>query len=197
MATTTKARVQLLDLGDITVDMEIQPRANGLNAELVNEYAEAIQAGAEFPPGRAFRNEADEVFLSRGFHRYFAHQKAQRDGMRCEVIKGSRDDAIIDACGANAEHGSRRTNDDKRKAVATLNAMFPKKSTRAIAEMAKVAHITVERYRAELAQSANSRQGGGTLSAALDAEAATLVTFDPRLRDAAASQGLFVAAPSA
>lgn len=35
------------------------------------------------------------------------------------------------------------------------------------------------------------------LATALDAEAATLVTFDPRLRDAAASQGLFVAAPSA
>ena len=35
------------------------------------------------------------------------------------------------------------------------------------------------------------------LATALDAEAATVVTFDPRLRDAAKSQGLFVAAPSA
>ena len=35
------------------------------------------------------------------------------------------------------------------------------------------------------------------LATALDAEAATVVTFDPRLRDAAMSQGLFVAAPSA
>jgi len=31
------------------------------------------------------------------------------------------------------------------------------------------------------------------LATALDAEAATIVTFDPRLREAAASQGLFVA----
>ena len=31
------------------------------------------------------------------------------------------------------------------------------------------------------------------LATALDAEAATVVTFDPRLRDAATSQGLFVA----
>lgn len=31
------------------------------------------------------------------------------------------------------------------------------------------------------------------LATALDAEAATVVTFDPRLRDAASSQGLFVA----
>ena len=30
---------------------------------------------------------------------------------------------------------------------------------------------------------------------ALEAGAATLVTYDPRLRDAASSQGLFVAAP--
>ena len=35
------------------------------------------------------------------------------------------------------------------------------------------------------------------LATALDAAAATVVTFDPRLRDAAASQGLFVAAPGA
>jgi predicted nucleic acid-binding protein len=33
------------------------------------------------------------------------------------------------------------------------------------------------------------------LATALDAEAATIVTFDPRLRDAAISQGLFVAPP--
>jgi predicted nucleic acid-binding protein len=35
------------------------------------------------------------------------------------------------------------------------------------------------------------------LATALDAEAATVITFDPRLRDAATSQGLFVAGPSA
>jgi len=35
------------------------------------------------------------------------------------------------------------------------------------------------------------------LATALDAEAATVVTFDPRLRDAAISQGLFVAGPRA
>ena len=35
------------------------------------------------------------------------------------------------------------------------------------------------------------------LATALDAEVATVVTFDPRLRDAARSQGLFVAPPDA
>jgi hypothetical protein len=34
------------------------------------------------------------------------------------------------------------------------------------------------------------------LATALDSEAATVVTFDPRLRDAASSQGLFVAPPN-
>ncbi|MEO7891411.1 MAG: type II toxin-antitoxin system VapC family toxin [Vicinamibacterales bacterium] len=34
------------------------------------------------------------------------------------------------------------------------------------------------------------------LATALDAQAATVVTFDPRLRDAASSQGLFVAPPT-
>ena len=164
MATTAKSRIQLLELCDITVDMEIQQRVSGLDGALVNEYAEAIQRGAEFPPGRVFhvewRTGAQDYFLSRGFHRFFAHQKAGREGIRVEVIKGSRNDAVVDACGANAEHGARRTNEDKRKAVATLHSMFPKKSTRAIAEMAKVSHEMVAEYRKQLSDSDNSRQRG-------------------------------------
>ena len=164
MATTAKSRIQLLELCDITVDMEIQQRVSGLDGALVNEYAEAIQRGAEFPPGRVFhvewRTGAQDYFLSRGFHRFFAHQKAGREGIRVEVIKGSRNDAVVDACGANAEHGARRTNEDKRKAVATLHSMFPKKSTRVIAEMAKVDHQTVVNYRSELAKIATSKRGG-------------------------------------
>ena len=175
MAGTTKAQVQLLDLDDITVDMEIQPRADGLNAALVNEYAEAIQGGAEFPPGRVFHTEwptgDQDYFLSRGFHRYFAHQKAGREGIRVEVIKGSRNDAVVDACGANAEHGARRTNADKLKAVMTLDALFPKKSTRAIADMAKVDQATVVRYRGAVMQSITTKRGGKSAQPDVDDEA--------------------------
>jgi hypothetical protein len=38
----------------------------------------------------------------------------------CEIRQGSLRDAILFACGANAVHGLRRTNKDKRRAVRTL-----------------------------------------------------------------------------
>ena len=43
-----------------------------------------------------------------------------RDKMPCEVRNGTQRDAVLYSVGANATHGKRRTNADKRKAVETL-----------------------------------------------------------------------------
>ena len=53
---------------------------------------------------------------------------------------GTRRDALFDAIGANASHGYRRTNADKRQAVLTLlnDAEWSKKSDR---ELARIAHV--------------------------------------------------------
>lgn len=148
-----------LSLDEITIDLEVQQRANGVDQALIEEYAERITEGDEFPPVRVF-DCRDGFLLSRGFHRYFAHKRTGVDKIKAEVIKGTRRDAIVDACGANAEHGARRTNADKRKAVATLNDLYPKRSPNWIAERAKVSRQTVANYRDEVAKFATCQSGG-------------------------------------
>jgi hypothetical protein len=79
--------------------------------------------------------------------------------VECEVIDGTLRDAILYSCGANAEHGIQRTDDDKEAAITTmlldprvfLNDDGVPWSDRAIARICKVSHHTVARIRAEIA----------------------------------------------
>jgi hypothetical protein len=88
----------------------------------IAEYAEAIADGIDFPPLTVFF-DGEDYWLADGFHRLAAH-KAVGDAIGathlhvlCEVVEGSQAAAILCACGANAEHGIQRTDDDKRAAV--------------------------------------------------------------------------------
>jgi hypothetical protein len=58
--------------------------------------------------------------LADGFHRFHACAKIGREHIEADVRQGTRRDAILHSVGANEEHGLRRTNDDKRRAVLTL-----------------------------------------------------------------------------
>jgi hypothetical protein len=61
----------------------------------------------------------------------------------CEVREGSKEDAQRHAVGANADHGARRTNEDKRRAVLLAFDLWPDASDRQIAEYARVSAPTV------------------------------------------------------
>ena len=52
-------------------------------------------------------------------HRYWAAYEAKVE-LEISVINGTQRDAILHSVGANANHGLRRSNQDKRKAVTTL-----------------------------------------------------------------------------
>lgn len=52
--------------------------------------------------------------------RISAARKAGLDSINAEVHQGTRRDAILYSVGANADHGLRRTNADKRRAVMAL-----------------------------------------------------------------------------
>jgi len=65
-----------------------------------------------------------------------------------------------------------------------------------LAELTPPIHRRAERLMLSLSIPVRTREALH-LATALDAGAATVVSFDPRLREAATSQGLFVAAPSA
>ena len=95
-----------------------QPRA-GIYTDTVEEYAEALDSGASFPPVVVFYDGSD-YWLADGFHRTMAHEKAGRTEIEVEVCQGTRRDAVLHSTGANATHGLPRTREDKRRAVETL-----------------------------------------------------------------------------
>lgn len=134
----------------VRIDGGTQSRAE-LNETVVADYAEAIQAGASFPPVTVFHDGAD-YWLADGFHRYFAAKKAGLAEIDAELVKGSKRDAVLHSLGANTAHGLRRSNADKRKAVETLlaDAEWALMSDREAARTCGVTHPFVASVRSSL-----------------------------------------------
>lgn len=110
-----------------------------ISMDVAKDYAEAMGRGDRFPPVRA-RYDGTHYWLCDGFHRVMAADLLQQVEIDVEVTPGTRRDALLDAIGANASHGYRRTNADKRQAVLTLvnDDEWSKKSDR---ELARIAHV--------------------------------------------------------
>ena len=107
-----------LELKQLRIDGGTQPRV-AIDEETVAEYAEVLREGATFPPVVAFHDDS-VYWLADGFHRYHAHRHAGLEKIEVDVREGTLRDAILCSVGANTEHGLRRTNEDKRKAVMTM-----------------------------------------------------------------------------
>src|ERR687889_246436 len=78
--------------------------------------------GAAFPPVVVFGEAAGDYWLADGYHRWHAAGIAGLQTIAADVRAGGRREAILHSVGANAEHGWRRSNEDKRRAVLTLLA---------------------------------------------------------------------------
>ena len=104
-----------VNIESIRIDGGTQPRVE-IDYELVHEYSENIE---QLPPVVLFFDGADH-WLADGFHRYHSHKKLNLLEIEAEVKQGSKRDAVLYSVGANAQHGKRRTNADKRKAVLAL-----------------------------------------------------------------------------
>jgi hypothetical protein len=111
-------RVQEIELGQIKRDFALQPRAK-LRRDWIKEYARDMAEGAEFQPIVVFFDD-ETYWLADGFHRVFAAEKAGLTVIQADVRAGGRRDALLFSVGANAAHGRRRTNEDKRRAVDVL-----------------------------------------------------------------------------
>lgn len=112
-----------------------------INESTVSEYAEAIQNGAQFPPVTVFFDGTD-FWLADGFHRLLAHKRAGKPEILETREVGGLRDAILYSVSANANHGLRRTNADKRKAVEMLlnDAEWSQWSDREIAKQCAVSN---------------------------------------------------------
>lgn len=104
-----------LQINRIRVDGGTQARVQ-LDWIAIDDYANAMQEGAAFPPVVVFY-DGDQYWLADGFHRLKAAEKAGSDELSVDVRPGTRHDAMWHAAGANSVHGVRRSNADKRNSV--------------------------------------------------------------------------------
>ena len=134
-----------LKLTEIVTDAGTQVRA-GLNEATVSDYAEALADGAKFPPVVVF-HDGNRYIAADGFHRVHAALRNRAREIECDVRKGSKADALKFALGCNAHHGLRRTNADKRHAIAMALKEFPKLSDVAISDLCLVGRELVAEIR--------------------------------------------------
>lgn len=139
-----------VSLSAIRVDGGTQTRAQ-IDEATVNDYAESMQAGTVFPAVVVFYDGAT-YWLADGFHRVAAATQAGLTEISAEVRQGTQRDAILHSVGANAAHGLRRTNADKRRAVERLlrDEEWGRWSDREIARRCAVSNRFVSNMRQQL-----------------------------------------------
>ena len=115
-----KTDLEMISVASIRTDGGTQSRSQ-INDDVVSEYAEAIGGGDKFPPVTVFFDGA-YYWLGDGFHRVAAHKAAGAKQIAADIQQGDKRAAILHSVGANANHGLRRTNADKRRAVSVLLA---------------------------------------------------------------------------
>lgn len=147
---SSESSIQSVDIAKIRMDGGTQPRAK-LFEEVVADYAEDMKQGAEFPPVVIYY-DGEEYWLADGFHRVRAKEAIGAKEVTAEVHLGTQRDAVLHSVGANAAHGLRRTNADKRRAVNRLvrDREWRKWSDREIARRCGVSNSFVGDVRREL-----------------------------------------------
>jgi hypothetical protein len=140
-----------IHLNVLRLDGDTQPRVKGIDQAVVDEYADAIDAGAFFPPLKAV-HDGKTYWLYSGFHRHAAYRKAGVTDVEVEVVDGTQKDAQWLSLAENQSHGLRRTNADKKRAVTAALKSRPKAPDREIAEHVGVDNKTVAKVRHELSE---------------------------------------------
>ena len=92
------------------LDLSLQTRA-GTDAETIDNYAEAMADGAQFPEVTVF-TDGTHYWLADGFHRVMAAKQNGRTAIAADVRKGTEDDAVVFGGTANNKQGRRPTRAD-------------------------------------------------------------------------------------
>ena len=131
-----------------------------LSADTVEDYADAMRGKAKFPPVTVFADaDSDTLWLADGFHRVEAMLRRGDKRVKADVRAGTYADALKFALGANANHGLRRTNADKRHAVEMAwthrRELWPRAdnadpSAAVLADACGISLATVNRFLAEV-----------------------------------------------
>jgi hypothetical protein len=169
---------QSLNLDQIRIDGGTQPRV-AIDEDVVAEYAEKYTEGNDLKPVIVFFDGAT-YWLADGFHRYWANKKINSDHIFADIHQGTQRDAILYSVGANATHGLRRTNADKRKAVLTLleDKEWREWSDSDIARQCNVTQPTVTRHRSSLQNCISERKTSETNKRTYKTKHGTIATMN-------------------
>ena len=152
----------MIAVDQVRTDGDTQPRVS-MDPETVEEYVARMRQdeatgrvldleGQPFPPLVVYRDADERLWLADGFHRLEAARRLGISRIQAELRAGSLQEALVHSLGANARHGKRRTNADKRRAVARALAHdeIGARSDARVAAVCKVSDRFVSGLRQEL-----------------------------------------------
>lgn len=149
---TLEQKAELVDMDDI--DIKASPQIRVCDSEsTIKDYWDAIVDGDKFPPIDLFWIEEKTVFIvADGHQRYWAHDRNNEKQIVAYVHEGGEREALLFALGANKQHGLRRTDADKRRAVEIVlkDVEWMAWTDRRIAEKLSVSNHFVAKVRKEL-----------------------------------------------
>jgi hypothetical protein len=106
--------LRTLPIDDVVEDYRLYPRSE-VDGATVEQFREALRAGAKFPPIRVC---SKTLRLIDGFHRKTAYRREQATHVLCSLEEVADDvDLFRRAAAANASHGRRYSVDDYATAV--------------------------------------------------------------------------------
>lgn len=129
-------------------DRDLQARET-TDSDTVDTYVELLERGVKLPPPAVYR-DGDLLLLADGHHTVTSHEKRGETHILVKVRTGTRAEAILYAAGANATHGLRRTNKDKRRAVRLVLGLRAAWTNGVVAEHCSVSDRLVTDVRREL-----------------------------------------------
>ena len=140
-----------IPLDQIAADGTTQMRVVGIDPAVIADYAAAMEEGATFPPIIVFF-DGTQYWPGDGFHRIEAVRRIDRAAISADIRRGGQRDALLLSASANATHGLRRTQADKRQSIETLlrDPEWSRWSDREIGKACAVDHKTVGKVRREL-----------------------------------------------
>ncbi len=145
----------MVTLSEIVVDPTVQVRS--VKSYTVSAYAQAMKAGAQFPPMVLVRGDNR---LAAGNHRYYAYKQAKEpnDKVPCVYQEFENDAAIIRfAAGDNIKHGRPLDTWDKKNIAYRLEKAGDSKE--AIANLLNVSMEKIEEWNGLMVMVCGKREG--------------------------------------
>lgn len=132
-----------LPIDKIVIPQGLLPRIFGVKEEKVEEYAEAMESGAEFPPIKVWQKPDGTYQVIDGVHRISAYRKLGKKYIEAEIIQDIEDEVefMERAAGENLSHGLPLSKEDKMELARRL--YFKGRKPEKIANLLKIKVRTI------------------------------------------------------